>query len=362
MIPLKILHIIWSSDMGGISKVILHLCEEQQKDVSLQVSVFCAKGKSALFNAFEEKGIRIYEGKFTSALCIENFAKKEYYHLMSEFDIIHFHSYNPVLAAIAKNSGKKIIYSEHGNFGIGRKIRINDIVVRWLQRRFLNKDIRAISFNSNFTKEQSVSRFGLHRTKQEVIYNGVPDDSATNIDQKRFRKSNDEYLIATIGRLASVKRFDRILTALSKISNSNFKLLIMGTGPEESQLRNQTEELNLNANVNFVGQGNSIQLLKESNLCIISSQGEAFGLVAIEAYQQGKQVLVFEDGGGVTEIVKQLDPSSVVKNEHEMAKLISLLIQNPTDDEASISARKKYAAQYSMKEMANKIKKLYLSI
>jgi L-malate glycosyltransferase len=362
MLPVKILHIIWSTDMGGISKVVLHLCEEQQKDALLQVSVFCAKGKSALFNAFEKKGIRIYEGKFTSALSIKNSTKKEYYRLMSEFDIIHFHSYNPILASIAKKSGKKIVYTEHGNFGIGRKIKINDLVVRWLQKRFLNKDICAISFNSYFTKEQSISRFGLKQKKQEVIYNGVPENSHTNIDQIHFRKSKDEYLIASIGRLARVKRFDRILTSLSKIENTDFILLIMGTGPEESELRNQAQELNLNLKVNFVGQGNSIQLLKESNLCIIPSQGEAFGLVAIEAYQQGKQVLVFEDGGGVTEIVKQLDPSSVTKNEHEMAKLISHLIQHPIDDDASILARKSYAAKYSMTEMANKIKNLYLSI
>ena len=46
--------------MGGISKVVLHLCEEQQKDHELQISVYCAKGKSALFESFEKKGISIF--------------------------------------------------------------------------------------------------------------------------------------------------------------------------------------------------------------------------------------------------------------------------------------------------------------
>lgn len=362
MLPLKILHIIWSTEMGGISKVVLHLCEEQQKDDSLQVSVFCAKGKSELFNAFEKKGIRIYEGKFTSALGIKYSTKKEYQELMLQFDIIHFHSYNPILASIAKKSEKKIIYTEHGNFGIGRKMSINDIVVRWLQKKFLNKNIHAITFNSNFTKAQSILRFGLQNTQQEVIYNGVPESTNVNPGIHLFRQKKDDYLIATIGRLASVKRFDRIFLSLSLIENLDFKLLVMGTGPEENELKNQVKDLNLTSKVNFIGQGNSIQLLKESNLCIISSQGEAFGLVVIEAYQQGKQVLVFEDGGGVTEIVKQLDPSSVVKNENELAKLISQLIMHPTDDEASIAARKNFATQFSMTKMASKIKNLYLSI
>lgn len=362
MLPLKILHIIWSTEMGGISKVVLHLCEEQQKDNSLQVSVFCAKGKSELFDAFEKKGIRIYEGKFTSALGIKHSAKKEYQELMLQFDIIHFHSYNPILASLAKKSEKKIIYTEHGNFGIGRKMSINDIVVRWLQKKFLNKNIHAITFNSNFTKAQSILRFGLQNTKQDVIYNGVPESTSVDPGIPLFRQKKEEYLIASIGRLASVKRFDRILLSLSLIENLDFKLLIMGTGPEENELKNQVKELNLTSKVNFIGQGNSIQLLKESNLCIISSQGEAFGLVAIEAYQQGKQVLVFEDGGGVTEIVKQLDPSAVAKNENELTKLISKLITHPNDDEASIAARKNFATQFSMTKMAIKIKNLYLSI
>lgn len=362
MSPLKILHIIWSTEMGGISKVVFHLCEEQLKDDSLEVSVFSARGKSTLFNDFEKKGIHIYEGKFKSALGLNYSSIKEYKELMLQFDVIHFHSYNPLLASLAKRSGKKIIYTEHGNFGIGRKVGIHDRVVRWMQKKFLNKNIHAITFNSNFTKEQSLLRFGLHNTKKEVIYNGVPEIATSNADFNLFRQTKEEYLIASIGRLAQVKRFDRILLALSKIKTSDFKLMIMGTGPQETDLKTLTRELTLSSNVVFVGSGNSIQLLKESDLCIISSQGEAFGLVAIEAYQQGKQVLVFEDGGGVTEIVKQLDPSSVAKNENELATLITHLITHPTDDEARIAARKKYAAQFSMTIMASKIKSLYLSI
>lgn len=362
MHPLKVLHIIWSTDMGGISKVVLHLCEEQQKDDSLQVSVFCAKGKSELYETFQKKGIHIYEGKFTSALSIKYSTKNEYHRLMSKFDIIHFHSFNPLLASIAKKSGKKIIYTEHGNFGFGRKMKINDIVVRWLKNKFLNKDIHAITFNSKFTMEESISRFGLITTKKEVVYNGVPENSTDNFTQNQFRKSNHEYLIASIGRLAKVKRFDRLINTISKIKSNNFKLILMGTGPEESELKKQVRELNLTEKVLFAGQGNSIQLLHESNICVIPSQGEAFGLVAIEAYQQGKQVLVFENGGGVTELVKQIDSGAVLTNEIEMAEFITKLIQDSRVDPKSMVTRKEFASQFSMKIMTEKIKEIYSSL
>ena len=363
MLPFKILHIIWSTEMGGISKVVLHLCEEQQKDNDLQVSVFCAKGKSELFEAFEKKGISIFPGQFKGAFQLSYSSYKECKLLMTKFDLIHFHSYNPLLAYAAKESGKKIIYTEHGNFGFGRKYKLKDSIVRWMQKQFLNKSVDAISFNSEFTKSESIHRFGLSRPIKEVIYNGVPVNLNSTISTNQFRKSENEFLIAAIGRLAQVKRFERLLSAISTIQNSNFRLIIMGTGPEEMYLKKQIHDLKITDKVNFVGQGNSLQLIQESNLCVIPSRGEAFGLVAIEAYQQGKQVLVFEDGGGVTEIVKPLEPYSVIKTENELTDLISTLIKDPTtQDEARISARKNYAAQFSMEVMSTKIKNLYLSI
>lgn len=363
MLPLKILHIIWSTEMGGISKVVIHLCEEQQKDNNLQISVFCAKGKSTLFEAFEKKGISIYPGQFKGALQISYSAYQEVKMLMTKFDLIHFHSYNPLLAYAAKQSGKKIIYSEHGNFGMGRKKKLNDLIVSWLQNQFLNKQINAITFNSEFTKSESIHRFGLSRPMKEVIYNGVPLNLNSTYSINQFRKSENEFLIVAIGRLAQVKRFDRLLIAISKIESSNIRLIIMGTGPEEMSLKKQVHDLKITDMVIFVGQGHSIQLIKESNICVIPSQGEAFGLVAIEAYQQGKQVLVFEDGGGVTEIVNQCEPHSVLKTESELADLVSTLIKNPiVQDDAKIRARKNYAAQFSMQIMSSKIKNLYLSI
>ncbi len=363
MRPHRILHIIWSSEMGGISKVVLHLCDEQQKDNDLQVSVFCAKGKSILFEAFEKKGIPIFASQFKGAFLISYSSYKECKTLMKQFDLIHFHSFNPILAYAAKQSHKKIIYTEHGNFGIGRKIQIKDVLVNWMKKHFLNKTINAITFNSRFTERESKRRFGLHQLTNEVIYNGVPLNLSSTTLVNQFRKSENEFLIVAIGRLAQVKRFDRLLNALSSIENSDFRLIIMGTGPEEMPLKKQTLDLKLTDKVSFVGQGNSLQLLKECTLCVIPSQGEAFGLVAIEAYQQGKQVLVFEDGGGVTEIVEQIEPLSVLKTERELADLVSTLIQQPIEqDDAKMNARKNHAAKYTMQMMSTKIKNLYLSI
>src|SRR6185436_5690997 len=74
-------------------------------------------------------------------------------------DIIHIHSYNRLLAKAAVASKKKIVFSEHGNFGFGRKKTPGDLITIYLLKRFLNKHAAFISFNSKFTEKFAKDRY-----------------------------------------------------------------------------------------------------------------------------------------------------------------------------------------------------------
>jgi glycosyltransferase involved in cell wall biosynthesis len=56
---------------------------------------------------------------------------------------------------------------------------------------------------------------------------------------------------------------------------------------------------------------------------IVASSGEAFGLVVLEAYKFGVPVAIFKDGGGMIEIVNQVDPELVLDNEKSLTELLS---------------------------------------
>lgn len=77
------------------------------------------------------------------------------------YDILHFHSFHPATAYAAVKSRKKILYTEHGNFGFGRKQTLNDKVTRRLLRVFLNNNCDYITFNSGFSQETAITRYGL---------------------------------------------------------------------------------------------------------------------------------------------------------------------------------------------------------
>jgi len=360
MLPLKILHVIWSAEMGGISKVVLHLCKEQKKDSSLEVSVYIAKGKGEIINDFINSNITLIQGNFKSGISIHPKQIRQIRDIMSGFDIIHFHAFNPTMAFAAKLSRKKIIYTEHGNFGLGRGKKWNDYINQFLKRFFLNRTVNHITFNSAFTQKTATKLYGLGRCDQSVVFNGVPLLDLANTETK-FRKSEDEFIIYAIGRLAKVKRFDRLIHSLAALRNLKYRLIILGDGPEEKKLKQMAIDFGVSEFINFAGRGDALSLHREADLCVLPSQGEAFGLVAIEAYQFGKRVLVFHDGGGVAELVKKIDPLAVVKNENELAQIISIAITNKKEDIRIIDQRKSFAALFSMEKMASSLKNIYLS-
>lgn len=364
MHPLKVLHVLWSASMGGIGKVVFHLLQEQKKDPGLVTGLLIAKGEGDLLNDFKNLQINTYIAGFESGNQINFQLFHKCKAFMQTFDIIHFHSFNPLLAWAAVRSKKKIIYSEHGNFGLGRKVTFNDRIVRKLQQKFLNNNTNAITYNSKFSASLSRSTFGIKAMKGKVVYNGVPLYSAQQNNENNYIKETGTFLLVAIGRLASVKRFDRLLEAFHKLSLPEARLIIMGEGPEESKLKQQVKTLHLEHQVKFPGYGDARALLESCDVCIAPTQGEAFGLVAIEAYQLGKKVIAFHDGGGLTEIISQLEPDAIVQSTSELANLLRSLYQQRTalTSIENIEKRKEYAKEFSIEIMSESMNALYQSV
>jgi glycosyltransferase involved in cell wall biosynthesis len=130
-------------------------------------------------------------------------------------------------------------------------------------------------------------------------------------DSNRFRLLPDvtrHRAIVFVGRLVSDKGVDLLLEALALLRQSGVapRLTIVGSGPEESALREHTARLQLNAQVEFVGSHTGEALVKLLNahsvIAIPSMWREPFGLVALEGVACGC-IPVVADGGGLTEAI-----------------------------------------------------------
>jgi glycosyltransferase involved in cell wall biosynthesis len=364
MLPLSVLHVIWSAGMGGIGKIVYHLLKEQQEDATMKVGLLIAKEEGELMYDFGQLKIKMDIAGFKSGLQVNREVINRCKTAISEYDIIHFHTFNPVLAWAANKSNKKIVYTEHGNFGFGRTATINDKVVRKMQQYFLNNFTDAITYNSKFSEDVSKNFYGIRARVSKVIYNGVPDYTASENANSVFPKAPGTFLIVAIGRLAPVKRFDRLIEAFHKLQLPEARLIILGEGPEEKSLKEQVNRLKLENRISFPGYGDSRALLSVCDICVAPSQGEAFGLVAIEAYQQGKKVIAFEDGGGLTEIIRPIDPHAIVASVEELTSLLYAIYADRKMETSAeiIEHRKKYAKEYSIEKMAATLKELYISL
>ncbi len=360
MSRIKVLHILWSASMGGIGRVVINLCNAQLRNDHLTIGVLIAKSEGELLPQLKTLGIKIHESGFIKGNDNRKDVLLNCKKTFEEYDLLHFHSFNPSLAKLAVKSKKKIIYTEHGNFAFGREMTIKDYIVRYFQQNFLNKQVNFITFNSEFSKNTSLKRFGLKSVKNKVVYNGCAD-LKISLSNNNFKRTKDEILITTIGRLASVKRIDRLLHAYSLFNRNNSRLIIVGDGPLKEELKNISREKGISNDTIFTGIMDSQSILQISDICVFPSQNEAFGLVAIEAYQQGKPVVVFNDGGGLPELVNQVEPELIVKSESELALLLDKMVKEIQlfNTEEKIQLRKTFAVRFSIDKMESELYSIY---
>lgn len=141
------------------------------------------------------------------------------------------------------------------------------------------------------------------------------------------------------GRLVYRKRVSDLIEAISRISNISIQLLIIGDGPELHNLQEQAK--NLNVNVRFVGAVSErsvvFDYLSHSDLLVLPSENEPWGMVVNEALLQGVRVLVSDECGCAHDLVNHQDVAGVFpcKNidvlKAELLRLLNFPTRVPVD-------------------------------
>jgi glycosyltransferase involved in cell wall biosynthesis len=156
-------------------------------------------------------------------------------------------------------------------------------------------------------------RLRLPRTT--TIYNApaeLPDcpsdDFLSTKPSSRFVLASDVPLIAFVGRLSSEKGVPVLLHAPASLADEDvdFRVRIIGDGPEGARLAILAWSLRLRERVEFTGilEGDALEAAVSSAVAVVvpSLAEESAGLVAIEQMMRGR-VLIASDTGGLGEIV-----------------------------------------------------------
>ncbi|MCW2969870.1 MAG: glycosyl transferase group 1 [Solirubrobacterales bacterium] len=233
----------------------------------------------------------------------------------TSYDLIHGHDWLVAHAAAALSERLEVPYvttihaTEHGRHqGWVEDHPQSHIhsVERWMAHR-----ADAVIVCSYYMRGHVADIFDIDERRVAVIPNGVdPSDLRPSGDLGAMRRefaAPHEKLVLLVGRLVYEKGFQLALDALPGVIQrvGNVRFLVAGSGTHEAELRSQAKRLGLSEHGTFLGWiGDDVlhSLYRISDLCVVPSIYEPFGLVALEAMASGCPCIV-ADTGGLREVV-----------------------------------------------------------
>lgn len=176
----------------------------------------------------------------------------------------------------------------------------------------------------NIKKDISVINWGINLTKPK------PN---TKLDRCKLGLTDKDFVIISIGRLVKRKGFEFLIEAMNKIQNPNIKLLLVGDGPEKKQIQQLIKKYNLDNRVKLLGKVSTeekYKLLLLSEIFVLPSLHEGFGIVILEAMSVGLPVIVTNNGGQTDIVLDGINGFLIpICNAEKIAEKILQLYLNP---------------------------------
>ena len=288
--------------------------------------------------------------------------------LNNDLDLLHVHYAIPHASAaymakqILKKKGKDIpvITTLHGTdiTLVGKDKTFAPVVT------FSINESDAITAVSENLKKETYHSFEIEK-EIEVIYNFVDTVRFSKKPLDAFRKvlaPNGEKIITHASNFRKVKRVHDVIDIFTRIHmKTPAKLLMVGDGPDRPDAEEQCRDLKICEDVRFLGKQQEMEeILAISDLFLLPSEYESFGLSALEAMAAGVPVLS-SNAGGLPEInlhgtTGYLAPVGDVE---KMARLGSELLGNEGMLEEMKIAAREQAARFDIHNIVPYYEKLY---
>jgi N-acetyl-alpha-D-glucosaminyl L-malate synthase BshA len=227
----------------------------------------------------------------------------------------------------------------------------------------INKSNRVTAVSENLKKET----FELFDIKNniEVIPNFIclKEYKMDNNDyyKKRFAPNNEK-VICHVSNFRKVKRIEDVIIAFEGISKEmDVKLLLVGDGPERARLEQISRNSKFSKNIFFLGSLKSTkEVLNISDLFILPSSKESFGLSALEAMACGVPVIA-SDSGGIPEVISHGKSGLLnsVGDTYQMTKNALKLLSNDSLLESFKTNAYQQAMKFDIEVILPKYESLY---
>lgn len=348
---------------GGVER---HVMEVSRRAVAAgaTVEVLCTEPGAAGVREEQRDGVTIRTVRAWPANRDWCFAPRIWREMSRErWDVVHIQSYHTFVAPIAMLRalwlGIPYVVTFHGG-GHSSEARNR---IRGAQRLLLGpllRRARRLVAVARFEIGQYGAELGLPEEKFVLIPNGT--DLAFSAAGASNGQPPGPPAIASIGRLERYKGHHRAIAAFPYVleREPEARLLIVGTGPYEPDLRRQADELGLGSAVEFTSTppdqpGAMAELLQRISLVVLLSDFETHPLVALEAAAAGRRLLV-ANASGLAEIAEDGFARAIPLDESPEGTghaMLEALAQPPPDRRPQLS---------SWDECAEELLSLYRSL
>lgn len=356
--------------------------EAQHEDIKF-MNVLSAMKLDPLFRY----GVGAYDSKFVDQALIpdapheEMISIREVQHNYCDFvneylmeykpDVVHAHDWLTFEAGVLakKNYGIPLIAHVHATEYDRSGMNGGNPVVHAIEREGLMMADKIIAV-SQATKDLIVKKYEIPADKIDVVYNSLDEDflkSAYTYDNDDYRyleamKQLGYTVVSTVGRFTIQKGLSNLMKAAARAISKNPKLLFVfaGDGEQREELVEMSAKYGISKNVIFTGfvRGKQLRdIYQVSDIFVMSSISEPFGLTALEAAHHG-DVLILTKQSGVAEVIR----SSMEYDFWDVEKLADEIIAISKSPALRNTLKEGVAREYnkfSWSDVAEKVKNVY---
>ena len=217
------------------------------------------------------------------------------------FDVIHAHDWMTFPAGIAAKalSGKPLVVHVHATEIDRSGEHVNTAVFAIEKEGMMNAD-KVITV-SNWTKNIAIRHYGVDESKIEVVHNGIsPKDNSGN--GAVFSPALNSPVVTFLGRITHQKGPMYFVEAARKVHEQfpDVHFVVAGSGDQLPQMIERIAQERLSDRFHFTGflKGDDIdRVWAMSNVYVMPSVSEPFGIAPLEAIQAGVPVILSKQAG-----------------------------------------------------------------
>ena len=343
---MRIVHVITTIERGGAENAINSLAKVQVQN-GYSVTVVPLKGRLDLKDSFQESGVDVDTAFVSKSLLAQIFLMRSKFR---NADIFHAHLPRAEILLRLSKAQSGFFVTRHNTEPFFPNS--HNLISKFLSRFVLQKTLGVISIS------QAVRLFLIDkkemsaRTRNTVIYYGyVPRYEKVVRDALNQNRCASKIEIGTISRLSPQKNLNLLIDLAKHLKEMNldFRIRVVGDGPDRSLLESRIISLNLSSRMELLGKlPNVFPFLESLDFFVLTSNYEGLGLVLLEAMDAGLPIIAPRNSA-VPEVLSYEHPGLFMSGDLvSLSSIFMNVLSNQTTRQAALGIQSSQLNMFSM--------------